>query len=73
MVGLKSFAAAILGGLTRGRSAIFGGLLFGIGESLSGYVFGGESKEIIIFVLLMVILGIQPTGLWGKTEGERAA
>lgn len=67
MVGLKGFAAAILGGLTRARSAILGGLIFGIGESLSGYFFGGESKEIVIFVLLMIVLGFRPTGLWGQT------
>jgi branched-chain amino acid transport system permease protein len=73
MVGLKGFAAAILGGLTRGRSAIFGGLLFGVGESLSGYVFGGQSKEIIIFVALMIILGFKPTGLWGETDWKRVA
>ena len=73
MVGLKGFAASILGGLTRARSAIFGGLIFGMGESLAGYFFGGESKEIIIFVLLMIVLGFRPTGLWGEIEWKRAA
>jgi len=73
MVGLKGFAAGILGGLTKSRSAIIGGLIFGVGESLAGYFFGGESKEIIIFVLLMIVLGFRPTGLWGETEWQRAA
>jgi branched-chain amino acid transport system permease protein len=73
MVGLKGFAAGILGGLTRARSAILGGLIFGMGESLAGYLFGGESKEIVIFVLLMIILGIRPTGLWGEIQWRRVA
>jgi branched-chain amino acid transport system permease protein len=73
MVGLKGFAAGIIGGLTNGRSAILGGLIFGVAESLSGYIFGGETKEIIIFVLLMAILAWRPTGLWGETLGRRKA
>jgi branched-chain amino acid transport system permease protein len=73
MVGLKGFASGILGGLTKSRSAIFGGLIFGMGESLAGYIFGGESKEIVIFVLLMIILGFKPTGLWGETQWKRLA
>lgn len=73
MIGLKGFAAGILGGLTNARSAIAGGLIFGVVESMSGYFFGGESKEIIIFVLLMVVLGFRPTGLWGETGRQRAA
>jgi branched-chain amino acid transport system permease protein len=72
-VGLKGFAAGILGGLTRGRSAVAGGLIFGVAESLAGYLLGGESKEIVIFVLLMIILGIRPTGLWGEVQWRRAA
>jgi branched-chain amino acid transport system permease protein len=73
MVGLKGFASGILGGLTRSRSAVFGGLLFGMAESLAGYIFGGESKEIVIFVLLMIVLGFRPTGLWGETQWKRLA
>jgi branched-chain amino acid transport system permease protein len=73
MVGLKGFAAGILGGLTQARSAILGGLIFGIGESMAGYFFGGESKEIIIFILLMIVLGFRPTGLWGEKQWQRAA
>jgi branched-chain amino acid transport system permease protein len=73
MVGLKGFASGILGGLTKSRSAIFGGLIFGMGESLAGYIFGGESKEIVIFVALMIILGFRPTGLWGETQWKRLA
>lgn len=73
MVGLKGFAAGILGGLTRARSAILGGLIFGMGESLAGYFFGGESKEIVIFVLLMIVLGFRPTGLWGEIQWKRVA
>lgn len=73
MVGLKGFAAGILGGLTKARSAILGGLIFGVGESVAGYFFGGESKEIIIFILLMVVLGFRPTGLWGESQWQRSA
>jgi branched-chain amino acid transport system permease protein len=73
MVGLKGFAAGIVGGLTNWRSAVIGGLIFGVTESLSGYIFGGESKEIIIFVLIMAILAWRPTGLWGETPGRKEA
>jgi branched-chain amino acid transport system permease protein len=73
MVGLKGFAAGILGGLTNGRSAIAGGIIFGLAESISGYLLGGESKEIVIFVAIMLILAIRPTGLWGESTLRRQA
>src|SRR5690606_15397132 len=71
MLGLKGFAAAILGGLGSFPGAIAGGLLLGLLESLgAGYV-SSAYKDVIAFVLILVVLFFRPDGILGAVKSER--
>jgi len=71
MLGLKGFAAAILGGLGSGAGAVAGGLLLGVVEALgSGYV-SSAYKDAIAFVILLAALLFLPNGLLGARGAER--
>jgi branched-chain amino acid transport system permease protein len=62
---LPLFAAAILGGIGSIYGAVIGGLIVGLAESLSVPVFGAEYRAAAAFVILIAILLIKPTGLFG--------
>lgn len=71
MLGLKGFAAAILGGLGSFPGAVVGGLLLGLLESLgAGYV-SSAYKDVIAFVLILVVLFFRPDGILGAIKSER--
>jgi branched-chain amino acid transport system permease protein len=73
--GLKVFPAVILGGLDSIPGAILGGFIIGLLEALSGIyldpIFEGGSKEVVPFVVLVVVLMIKPYGLFGTEEIEK--
>jgi branched-chain amino acid transport system permease protein len=73
--GLKVFPAVILGGLDSIPGAILGGFIIGILEALSGIyldpLFEGGTKEVVPFIVLVVILMIKPYGLFGTEEIEK--
>jgi len=62
---IKAFAIIILGGLGSIPGAVVGGLLYGVAETTAGYLLGGIWPDAIAFVLLIVVLVIKPTGLFG--------
>jgi len=64
---VKAFAIIILGGLGSIPGAIVGGLLYGIAENGAAYFLGGVWKDAISFVILIVVLVIRPTGLFGES------
>jgi len=65
-VGLKAFSAAILGGIGVLYGSIIGGLITGISESLAAGFLGGIYRDSVSFIVLVIILLIKPTGLFGK-------
>ncbi len=73
--GLKVFPAVILGGLDSIPGAILGGFIIGLLEALSGIyldpLFEGGSKEVVPFIVLVVVLMIKPYGLFGTEEIEK--
>jgi branched-chain amino acid transport system permease protein len=73
--GLKVFPAVILGGLDSIPGAILGGFIIGILEAVSGIyldpLFEGGSKEVVPFIVLVVVLMIRPYGLFGTEEIEK--
>jgi branched-chain amino acid transport system permease protein len=63
---VKAFAIIILGGLGSIPGAIIGGLIYGIAENGAAYFLGGVWKDAISFIILIVVLVIRPTGLFGE-------
>ncbi|WP_019414320.1 branched-chain amino acid ABC transporter permease [Paenisporosarcina sp. TG20] len=74
-IGLTVLPVVILGGLDSIPGAIVGGFIIGILQSLSvGYlqpILGGGIKEVIPFIVVIIILMIKPYGLFGKGGIER--
>jgi len=66
---IKAFAIIILGGLGSIPGAVAGGLLYGIAEKTAGYLSNGTWEDAIAFALLIAVLVIRPTGLFGE-KGE---
>jgi branched-chain amino acid transport system permease protein len=70
-IGLKGFAAAILGGLGGPVAAVVGGLVLGLVESLSVAFISSTYKDAIALVLLLAVLFIKPSGLFGRASREK--
>jgi branched-chain amino acid transport system permease protein len=69
--GLKAFVAAVLGGIGIIPGAMVGGFVMGILETMvSGY---GSSmyRDAVAFGVLILILLIKPTGIFGRNESEK--
>jgi branched-chain amino acid transport system permease protein len=72
-IGLKGFAAAILGSLSQGRGAIVGGLLFGLAEAVLSYLFGSNARDPMLYLAFILVLMVKPTGLFGLSRWQRLA
>jgi branched-chain amino acid transport system permease protein len=68
MLGLKGFVAAIMGGLMSAPGAVVGGLVLGVAENLGAGVTSSGYKNIIVFVILVLILLYRPSGFFGKND-----
>ena len=71
LVGLKAFIAAVVGGIGSTRAALVGGMTIGMVEQLSVYGGAGEWTNAIVFMTLIVILLVRPTGLLGEALIEK--
>jgi branched-chain amino acid transport system permease protein len=71
MLGLKGFAAAILGGYGNFAGAIVGGVLLGTMESLGAGLISSHYKDAIAFLVLIMVLFVKPSGIMGTGEAER--
>ncbi len=65
MIGLKGFAAAILGGYGSVPGAVVGGLTLGVLEALGAGYISSESKDAFAFLILLFVLFVKPSGLFG--------
>jgi len=65
-IGLKAFPAAIVGGFTSLPGAIVGGIIIGLVESLSGFWLPEGFKDVMPYVVVLVMLAVRPTGLFGE-------
>lgn len=70
-IGLKAFPATVLGGLDAVIGSGFSGLIIGVVENLAGGYFGSTLKEVIGFLLILVVLMVRPFGMFGEREIER--
>ncbi len=68
---IKAFAAAILGGFTSLPGAAVGGALVGVVETFAGAYAGSTWKELMAFLLLIVLLLVRPYGLFGRPQARR--
>jgi branched-chain amino acid transport system permease protein len=66
---IKAFAIIIIGGLGSIPGAIIGGLLYGIAENTAVYFLGGVWRDAVAFALLIIVLVLRPTGIFGE-KGE---
>jgi branched-chain amino acid transport system permease protein len=70
LLGIKAFAAAVLGGIGNLRGALLGGLILGIAENYGQSLFGGDWRDVVAFVLLVGVLMFRPTGILGESLGK---
>ncbi|MCU1577195.1 MAG: L-arabinose transporter permease [Leifsonia sp.] len=74
VLGVKAFAAAVLGGIGNVRGALLGGLLLGIIGNY-GQILLGDSQwtDVVAFVILVLVLLVKPTGILGTSLGRSRA
>lgn len=70
-IGLKGFAAAILGGLGDPLGAVVGGLALGLIESLAILVLPSEFKDAVALAVLLLVLFARPQGILGKSVRQK--
>jgi branched-chain amino acid transport system permease protein len=68
MLGLKGFAAAIIGGLGSLLGGVLGGLLLGLAESFTSGLISSGYRDAVTFLLLLVVLFLRPRGLLGGRQ-----
>lgn len=71
LLGIKTFVAAVLGGIGSIPGAVVGGFMIGIAESLTKGYISSSLADAIVFGILIVTLLIKPTGLLGKNLAEK--
>lgn len=65
---LKAFVITVLGGMGSVIGATLGGVLIGMAESIGGLYFGSGWKDVVVFVLFLLVLLFKPSGLLGKSR-----
>jgi len=70
-IGLKVFPVVILGGLDSIAGAIVGGVIIGLLETFTGGYISASLREVVPYIVLVLILLIKPYGLFGSEEIER--
>jgi branched-chain amino acid transport system permease protein len=72
MPGLRAFVAAVLGGIGSLPGAFVGSLIMGQAEELSAAYISTPMRDAIAFTLLILVLIVKPTGIFGEPTGEKA-
>jgi branched-chain amino acid transport system permease protein len=70
-IGIKGFAAAILGGFNSLPGAIAGGLILGVVETAAGVYISTAMKDIVSYGLLIFCVLLLPQGLFGRVEARK--
>lgn len=79
ILGMKAFTAAVLGGIGSIPGAMTGGILLGVLEAVGAAglgiathgAMGAEYKDVFAFVILIAVLILKPSGLFGEETGEK--
>jgi branched-chain amino acid transport system permease protein len=70
--GLKAFVAAVLGGIGSIPGAFVGGLIIGQAEVLSAAYISTPMRDAVAFTILVLVLLVRPTGIFGEPTSEKA-
>lgn len=65
-----AFVVVVLGGLGSVPGAIIGGLLIGVVEQLSGFFVDTSLRQVVYFLVFIVVLAVRPAGLLGQRGAE---
>jgi branched-chain amino acid transport system permease protein len=68
---LYAFAAALVGGIDSPGGAVVGGFIVGVLENVVGSILGTELKLTVALVLIVGVLVVRPSGLFGKVHVTR--
>lgn len=71
MPGIKAFVAAVFGGIGSVPGAMLGGILLGVIEILAKAYISSQLADAIVFAVLIVVLLVKPTGIFGKKIQEK--
>jgi len=71
IIGLKAFTAAVIGGIGNLYGAMLGGLVLGLLESGATNWLGGQWRDVVAFLALILFLSFKPTGILGSRVVER--
>lgn len=71
LVGMKAFAASIIGGFGSIPGAIIGGLVVGVTEILGASYISSTYKDVFAFLVLIFILFVRPQGFLGEKVSEK--
>ncbi|MDB5027852.1 MAG: High-affinity branched-chain amino acid transport system permease protein LivH [Candidatus Eremiobacteraeota bacterium] len=72
LIALKAFAASIVGGFGSIPGAIVGGLTIGVIETFGGFYVSSSYVDAIAFIILIAVLLVKPSGLFGERVAEKA-
>ncbi len=70
--GLKAFVAAVVGGIGSIPGALVGALIMGQAEALTAGYISTPMRDAVAFTILIIVLLIRPTGIFGEPEKEKA-
>jgi branched-chain amino acid transport system permease protein len=70
-LGIKAFAAAVIGGFGSIPGSVIGGVIVGIVEQFAGYKLPAGFQEVTSNVVLLLMLFIRPQGLFAERMGKR--
>jgi branched-chain amino acid transport system permease protein len=68
---IVAFTAAVIGGIGSMSGTLIGGMILGISENIISVYVSSSYRDSIMFLILIIILLIKPTGIMGKVEQEK--
>jgi branched-chain amino acid transport system permease protein len=71
LAGLKGFTAAVIGGIGSVPGAAIGGIFLGLVEAFASVYISATFKDAIAFVLLVIVLLVRPSGLFGRAVVQK--
>lgn len=70
-VGMKTFAAAVLGGVGSLPGAMLGGIIVGVAETIGASYINSGYRDAISFAILIIVLLVKPSGIFGRASANK--